>query len=63
MLKNLPLYRDNVLVEAATSIAHVAKIAEDEGSVHVKAASNDVFAVFSRKPLRLLDVQASARRP
>ena len=53
----LPLYRDNVFIEATTSIAHVAKIAEYEGFVDIKAACNDVFAVLSCKPLRLFDVK------
>lgn len=47
----LPLYRHNVLIEAPTPIAHVPKVAENECSVDIKPAGNDVFAVFSGKPL------------
>lgn len=53
---HLPLYRHNVFVEASTSIPHVPKVTEYEGSVDVESAGNDVFAVFPGKPLRLFDV-------
>lgn len=47
----LPLYRHDVFIEAAASVAHVPKITEYECLVDVKSAGNDVLAVFSSKPL------------
>ena len=46
-----PLYGDYVLVEPSATITHVAKVAEDEGFVDIKAAGNDIFAVLTRQPL------------
>ena len=51
VLNMLPLYRHNILIEATTPIAHIPKVAEYECSVDIKSTGNDVFAVFSGKPL------------
>ena len=51
MVVMIPLYRHYVFIKAAASVAHVPKIAEYECSVDIKSAGNDVFAVFSSKPL------------
>lgn len=51
MMVMSPLYRHDVFIEAAASVAHVPKITEYECSVDIKSAGNNVLAVFSSKPL------------